>query len=59
MHLAIFAEIAAVGVDHRACVVIHAGGAPLKKGSDDDDFFLFRNLREGFGRGAGNRFGED
>src|SRR5580704_9774373 len=42
MHLAIFAEEAAVGVDHRASVVIHTGGAALEKRSDDNDSFLFR-----------------
>src|SRR5580693_8723813 len=43
VHLAVFAEEAAVSIDHRACVVIHTGRAALKKRSDDDYFFLFRN----------------
>ncbi len=58
VHLAIFAEIAAIGIDDRARVVIHAGSAPLKKGSHDDDFFLFRNFSESRGRGTRNRLGK-
>ena len=58
MHLAVFAEERAVGVEDRAGVVIDAGGAPFEQRSDNDDLFFFRDFRERFGGGAGNGFGE-
>src|SRR6202040_980675 len=41
VHLAVFAEEAAVGVEDGAGVVIDAGGAAFEQGDDEDDFVFF------------------
>ena len=46
VHFAIFAKVAAIGVDYRASVVIDAGGAAFEQGSDDDHFLFLGNLGE-------------
>ena len=58
MHLAVFAEEAAVGIKHRTSVVVYAGGAALKERCDQHNFAFSCDLRECGGRGARNRFGE-
>src|SRR6185369_8054629 len=58
VHFAVFAEEPAVGVDHRASVVINAGGAALKKGNDQSDFALLGDLCKFVGGGAWNRLGK-
>src|SRR5258708_39148111 len=40
MHLAVFAEKSSAGVEHRAGVVINAGGASLEKRDDQGDVFF-------------------
>ena len=44
MHLAIFPEQRAVGVNDRGGVVIDAGGALLEERGDDDDSGLARDF---------------
>ena len=58
MHLAIFAEEGAVGVNNRAGVVINAGGAPLEKGNDQRDFIFSCDLRKRSVVGPGIGFGK-
>ena len=58
VHFAIFAEKTAVGVDHRAGVVVNAGSTAFEKRNDQRDFALFRDLREFFGRRARDRLGK-
>ncbi len=56
VHLAVFAQEGAVGVEHRAGIVINAGSAALEKRNDQRDFLLFCHLRELFGGRPGDRF---
>ena len=58
VHLAIFAEVGAVGIENGAGVVVDAGGAAFENGNDESDFFFFSDLREAVGGGAGNGFSE-
>src|SRR5262249_6317147 len=58
VHLAIFAEEAAVGVKNGDTVVVHAGGATFKEGNDERDLAFLGHLREFLGRRTGNRFRE-
>ena len=44
----------AVGAEDGRGVVVDAGGAPLKQGSDERDLQLARDLAEALGRGTGN-----
>jgi len=53
MHLAVFAEEGAVGIEDRAGVVVDAGGAALEDGNDENDLFFLRDLCEGFVAGPG------
>ena len=58
VHLAIFAEEGAVGIENGAGVVVDAGGAALEKRNDKYDFFFLGYFGERFGRWAGDRFGQ-
>src|ERR1700676_2088675 len=58
VHLAIFAEEAAVGVEHGYGVVIDAGGAAFEKRDDQRYFALFGYLGKFFRGGTGDGFGE-
>src|SRR4029077_3265433 len=58
VHLAVFAEERAVGIEDGASVVINASGPAFEEGNDQDDFQFFRNLRERVGGGAGDGFRE-
>jgi hypothetical protein len=58
VHLAIFAEVGAIGIENGAGVVVNAGGAAFENGNDERDFLFFSDLREALGGGAGNGFGE-
>ena len=57
VHLAIEADLRAVGVEDDSRVVIDAGGASLEQRADDDDAMLLRGGGKGFARRAGNRLG--
>ena len=58
VHLAILAEIGAVGVDDRRCVVVNARRAPLEKRSNDHDVELLRQRLQLLSRRPGNRLGK-
>src|SRR6266481_5584266 len=54
MHLAVFAEEAAVGIENGAGVVVDAGGAAFEERNDQDDFSFFSYFRERVRSRAGN-----
>jgi len=58
VHLAVFAEERAVGIENRAGIVIDAGSASFEERNNQGDFLFFGDLGEFFGRGAGNCFRE-
>src|SRR6266404_2688063 len=58
VHFAVFSEKRSVRVEDGAGVVVNAWGAALEERNDQRDFLFLRNLRECFGRRAGNGFGE-
>ena len=58
MHFSVFAEEAAVGIEHRAGIVVNAGGAAFEEGNDQDDFLFFRHFGERVGRRTGNGLSE-
>jgi hypothetical protein len=58
VHLAIFAEVGAVGVEDGAGIVVNAGGAAFKNGNDESNFLFFGDLGEALGGRTGNGFGE-
>ncbi len=41
VHLAVFAEKRAIGVQDGAGVVVNAGGAPFEQGNDQDNLLFF------------------
>src|SRR5260370_26115976 len=55
VHLAVFSEERSVGIQDGAGIVIDAGSAALEKRNHQCDFFIFRDLREFFRGGPGNR----
>ena len=58
VHLPVFAEIRAVGVDDRRSIVIEAGAALFKKRRDDDDAAFLRQCAQRVGARAGDFLGE-
>jgi len=57
MHLAIFSQDVALGIEHHCGIVINPGGALFEKRCHNDNGFFPREFRQRVGRGAGNRFG--
>jgi len=57
VHLAIFSEDVAVGIDHYCGIVKNPGRALFEKRRHNDNGFFPRKFCQRFGRRAGNRFG--
>ncbi len=58
VHFSIFAEEAAVRIEHRAGIVVNAGSAAFEEGNDQDDFLFFRHFGECVGCRTGNGLSE-
>jgi len=58
MHFAIFPEEGSIRVEHGAGIVIDAGGAPLEKRDNENNFFLPGDFGERFGYGTRNGLGK-